>query len=78
MREYCEGQDKVQKRAPTSTTSTTGCSISVPVSELEKLEQAREDLYELLEGKLNEKQMLDLMNITGQIWKVANTRIWKK
>jgi hypothetical protein len=54
---------------------TTKC-VAVPVLELEKLEQARVNLYELLSGKLGERQMLELTNITGQIWKVANTKVW--
>ena len=50
--------------------------ISVPVSELEKLEQARCDLYDFLTNKLTPHQMSALLNVTGQIWKVANTKKW--
>ena len=44
--------------------------------ELKKLEAAREQLYQYLEGKLTEQEMLGLVNITGQIWKVANRKKW--
>jgi len=50
--------------------------VSVPVSELKKLEQAREGLYEFLEGKLTEREVMELANITGQIWRIANTKKW--
>lgn len=52
-------------------------AIGVPTSELEKLEAARVDLYEFLESRLSESEMLGLVNITGQIWKVANTKKWQ-
>ena len=48
----------------------------VPKIELEKLEQARVDLYNFLEGKLSEWQLMQISNITGQIWRVANTKKW--
>ena len=53
-----------------------GCYIAVPAAELEKLEQAREALYEFLTPYLNERDMLGLVNITSQIWRVANTKKW--
>lgn len=52
--------------------------VAVPVSELKKLEQAREQLYDYLTTVLTEAQMLGLTSITGQIWKVANTKSWKR
>ena len=57
---------------------TACCSIAVPVTELQKLEQARVELYNFLEDKLNEQQMLGLVSITGQVWRVANTKRWDK
>lgn len=56
--------------------SEPACSVAVPIDELRKLEQARVELYEYLNGKLTEQQMLDLVKLTGQIWKVANTKNW--
>lgn len=50
--------------------------IRVPAEELKKLEAAREKLYEFLNGKISEQDMLGLANITGQIWKVANRKQW--
>lgn len=52
-------------------------AIGVPTSELEKLEESRVALYDFLDTKLNEFEMQDLINITGQIWKVANTKKWQ-
>ena len=47
--------------------------VSVPIKELEKLEQARKDLY----GHLGEHVGRVMMhNLTKQIWRVANTRHW--
>jgi hypothetical protein len=51
-------------------------SVSVPTGELIKLEKAREQLYDFLNGKISEQDMLGLVNITGQIWKVANRKNW--
>lgn len=56
--------------------ASPACSIAVPVAELEKLEQERERLYEFLTPILDERQMLGLVNITGQMWRVANTKKW--
>ena len=50
--------------------------VLVPKDELSKLETARVDLYELLVEHLGEKTLLKFTNITGQIWKVANTKNW--
>lgn len=50
--------------------------VSVPKAELDKLEKARVDLYNFLENKLSEWQIMQVTNITGQIWKVANTKKW--
>ena len=49
-------------------------TIEVPVSELEKLEQSRVELYKFLGDKLDTSQMSTLINITGQIWRVANSK----
>lgn len=51
-------------------------TVAVPVIELVKLEAAREQLYEYLDGKLTEREMLGLVQATGQIWRVANRRDW--
>ena len=53
-------------------------TVLVPVAELEKLEAARVALYEVLSQKLTEQELFALTNITGQIWRVANRRNWKK
>ena len=50
--------------------------VQVPRTELEKLEQARLALYEYLSTHLSEEGLLGLVNITGQIWRVANTKNW--
>lgn len=50
--------------------------VKVPVEELLKLEESREKLYDFLEGKLSEQDLLQLVNVTGQIWKVANRKDW--
>ena len=52
--------------------------IPVPIVELQKLEQARVDLYKYLSNHLDEQDLLGLTNITGQIWRVANTKKWDK
>ena len=51
-------------------------TVAVPVTELIKLEAAREQLYEYLEDKLTERELLGLVQATGQIWRVANRRNW--
>jgi len=51
--------------------------IAVPVLELEKLEQSRLDLYKFLEDKISERDMANLSRITGQMWRVANTKKWE-
>jgi len=51
--------------------------IPVPVLELEKLEQSRLDLYKFLEDKISERDMANLRRITGQMWRVANTKKWE-
>ena len=50
----------------------------MPIVELQKLEQARVDLYKYLSNHLDEQDLLGLTNITGQIWRVANTKKWDK
>lgn len=53
-------------------------TVSVPVVELEKLEQARLELFEFINKYIpGEKQNLilsPLLNITNQMWIVANRR----
>ena len=56
------------------TSESEGELFWMAIRELEKLEQARKDLYDYLEDKLTEFQLGALTNYTGQIWKVANTR----
>lgn len=51
--------------------------IPVPVLELEKLEQSRLDLYKFLEDRISEREMMNLHRITGQMWRVANTKKWE-
>lgn len=52
--------------------------VVVPKSELLKLEEARKQLYKLLERQLNDVYFhAAFTSITGQIWDVANTRDWK-
>jgi len=50
--------------------------VLVPEAELKKLEKARIDLYELLAEHLSERIIISFTNITGQIWRVANTKNW--
>lgn len=50
--------------------------ILVPVSELKKLEQARELLYSRLSCLLSEEDIAEITEITQQIWNVANTKNW--
>lgn len=81
---YCEDENGCGWRAwesrtparPSSASPT--CSIAVPVAELQKLEEAREQLYEFLDDKLAERDMIGLANITGQMWRVANTKSWDR
>ena len=53
-------------------------TVSVPIVELEKLEQARFELFEFINKYIpGEKQNLilsPLLNITKQMWVVANRR----
>ena len=51
-------------------------TIAVPVNELEKLEKSREDLYSFLSDKLTAREISLMTTITGQIWRVANTKKW--
>jgi len=56
-------------------------TVCVPVSELDKLEQARNNLYIFLEGAigtLSIQQTIMLQNeVTQQMWRVANTKKWE-
>lgn len=51
-------------------------SVAVPVSELEKLEQSRQQLYDYLTSRLKHVELVELSRITRQIWRIANTRSW--
>lgn len=55
-------------------------TVSVPVVELEKLEQSRVQLLDLInEWVPADKQreiLTPLLNITNQMWIVANRRDW--
>lgn len=53
-------------------------TVEVPVAELEKLEAARVALYDVLAQHMTEQELFALTSITGQIWRVANRRNWKK
>lgn len=57
-------------------------TVSVPVAELEKLEQSRLELFEFINKYIpGEKQNLilsPLLNITHQMWIVANRRDWNE
>ena len=50
--------------------------VLVPAEELKKLEEARVALYKYLPGLYTSK--MEFMNITSQIWAVANTKIWER
>ena len=50
--------------------------IAVPIDELEKLESARVALFRFLETKIHQHEMPELLNITQQIWMVANRKGW--
>ena len=63
------------KREGSKSASLAGC-VAVPVEELRKLEQARVDLYEYLCDHLDEQVLLSLVDITSQIWRVANRKKW--
>ena len=55
---------------------------NIPIEELEKLEQARVNLYEFLgentDMDTNTRTLSEVLSLTEQIWKVANIRIWEK
>lgn len=50
--------------------------VAVPKAELEKLEQARVELYKFLEYKLNEFELNTLVYLTRQMYNVANRKKW--
>ncbi len=58
--------------------------IKVPKIELEKLEDSRRKLYDFCDKYFDKKRfdvnsnehIIELLNITKQIWKVANTKNW--
>jgi len=53
--------------------------IKVPKIELEKLESSRKKLYDFCEKYCDINSIeysINLLNITEQIWKVANTKNW--
>ena len=47
--------------------------VAVPVAELEKLEQSRRDIFTHLQEHVGSLMLLEL---TGQIWKIANRKKW--
>ncbi len=73
MNAFMRANDKSKPEVSESELSDLLC---VPKVELEKLEKARVDLYNFLEDKLSEWQLMQISNITGQIWRVANTKKW--
>ena len=58
--------------------ATSTGSVAVPIVQLEKLEKAREQLYDYLTTRLKHAELVELQSITGQIWRVANTRKWQQ
>lgn len=56
--------------------SEVATHVSVPVTELCKLEECRIHLYHFLETKLNYQGMHEFTTLTGQIWMVANRKDW--
>ena len=50
--------------------------VAVPKKELEKLEQARVNLYKYLEARLTKYEIFELHSHTQQMWKVANRIKW--
>ncbi|MCG7932954.1 MAG: hypothetical protein N0E44_23360 [Candidatus Thiodiazotropha lotti] len=70
---YLEGGDVCDKCQPAESPSDPAGYVAVPVRELEKLEQARKDIYEHLGEHARE---LMLHSLTEQMWKVANTKKW--
>lgn len=57
--------------------NTRKTHILVPIEELQKLEQSRKRLYDMLEEECKDKIFLaNLLNVTEQVWLVANTRRW--
>jgi hypothetical protein len=54
--------------------------VAVPQSQLDKVEQARKELYEFAEelgwdtNPAGIVKLMRLMNITGPLWEVANRR----
>lgn len=57
-------------------------TVNVPVTELEKLEQSRIQLFDFInEWVPPDKQdgiLIPLLNITNQMWIVANRRNWSE
>ena len=57
-------------------------TVNVPVTELEKLEQSRIQLFDFInEWVPADKQdgiLIPLLNITNQMWIVANRRNWSE
>lgn len=51
-------------------------SIAIPITELRKLEDAREKLYDILSYFMKEEDLIHISNVTEQIWRVANTKDW--
>ena len=57
-------------------------TVNVPVTELEKLEQSRIQLFDLINewvpADKHREILIPLLNITNQIWVVANRRDWNE
>jgi hypothetical protein len=52
--------------------------VRVPVEQLRKLEESRVHLWEFLDARLGDMDKAALHGLTGQIWRVANTKQWDK
>lgn len=50
--------------------------VNIPIRELEKLEEARLKLFEFLPDEYTSQ--MGFLEITSQIWVVANTKIWER
>lgn len=48
--------------------------VIVPQEELDKLEQARIELYEILDSYKDEFMTLRFSNVTGTMWAIANRK----
>lgn len=70
--------DLAEKARIKSSSAPTGY-VAVPISELQKLEESRQALYEILSDAIRDDIPLQitLQNaVTDQMWRVANTKDW--